>query len=85
MPQQYFCGEQYFQHTPPIDPSQMTRFRARIGEAGCEFMLGLTLKAGIATKTVAVASLAVINVWRGSKNWTPWIGEMKLKSNLISF
>ena len=59
---QSFCGEQYFQHTPAIDPSQMTRFRARIGEAGCEFMLGLTIKAGIATKTVAVASLAVINV-----------------------
>ena len=59
---QYFCGEQYFKHTPPIDPSQMTRFRTRIGEAGCEFMLGLTIKAGLATKTVAAASLAIINV-----------------------
>ena len=59
---QLFCGEQYFQHTPPIDPSQMTRFRTRIGEAGCEFMLGLTIKAGIATQTVTTASLAVINV-----------------------
>jgi transposase, IS5 family len=59
---QFFCGEQYFQHTPPIDPSQMTRFRARIGEAGCEFMLSLTIRAGVVTKTVAAASLAVINV-----------------------
>lgn len=59
---QLFCGEQYFQHTPPIDPSQMTRFRSRIGEAGGEFMLGLTIKAGITTKTVAAASLSVINV-----------------------
>jgi IS5 family transposase len=24
---QYFCGEEYFQHRLPIDPSQMTRFR----------------------------------------------------------
>ena len=40
----------------------MTRFRARIGEATCSFMLGLTIKEGIATKTVAVASVAVINV-----------------------
>ena len=59
---QHFCGEQYFRHTPPIDPSQMTRFRTRIGEAGCEFMLALTIKAGITTKTVAAASLSVINV-----------------------
>ena len=59
---QHLCGEQYFQHMPPIDPSQMTRFRARIGEAGCEFMLGLTIKAGLATKTLAAASLAIINV-----------------------
>lgn len=40
----------------------MTRFRARIGEAGCEFMLGLTIKAGLATRTVAAASLSIINV-----------------------
>jgi transposase, IS5 family len=59
---QFFCGEQYFKHMPPIDPSQMTRFRARIGEAGCEFMLALTIQAGLATKTVAAASLSIINV-----------------------
>ena len=59
---QYFCGETYFQHQMPIDASQMTRFRKRIGEAGCEFMLGLTIHAGIATKTVSASSLAVVNV-----------------------
>ena len=59
---QYFCGEEYFRHEMPIDPSQMTRFRDRIGETGCEFMLGLTVLAGIATKTVSEASLAVVNV-----------------------
>ena len=59
---QYFCGETYFQHQMPIDASQMTRFRKRIGEAGCEFMLGLTINAGIATKTVSASSLAVVNV-----------------------
>ena len=37
---QYFCGEQYFQHQLPIDPSLMTGFRKRIGAAGCEFILG---------------------------------------------
>ena len=59
---QYFCGEQYFRHDLPIDPSLMTGFRKRIGEAGCEFILGLTLSAGLATKTVAESSLAVVNV-----------------------
>lgn len=59
---QHFCGEQYFCHDLPIDPSLMTGFRKRIGETGCEFILGLTVGAGLATKTVAQASLAVVNV-----------------------
>ena len=59
---QYFCGETYFQHQLPIDPSQMTRFRKRIGETGCEFMLSLTIHAGILTKTVSATSLAIVNV-----------------------
>jgi transposase, IS5 family len=59
---QYFCGERYFKHALPIDPSLMTGFRKRIGEAGCEFILGLTVQAGLATKTVAQSSLAVVNV-----------------------
>jgi IS5 family transposase len=59
---QYFCGETYFQHHLPIDPSQMTRFRKRIGDTGCQFMLGLTVKVGLATKTVSKASLAIVNV-----------------------
>ena len=29
---QYFCGEEYFQHRLPLDGSQMSRFRGRIGE-----------------------------------------------------
>jgi transposase, IS5 family len=38
----------------------MTGFRKRMGEAGCEFILGLTLSAGLAAKTVAVASLMIV-------------------------
>ena len=59
---QHFCGEQYFRHDLPIDPSLMTGFRKRIGESGCEAILGLTVTAGLATSTVAKASLAVVNV-----------------------
>jgi len=43
---QSFCGEEYFQHTLPIAPSQMTRVRQRIGEAGCEWLLQLTIAVG---------------------------------------
>jgi IS5 family transposase len=59
---QYFCGEQYFRHDLPIDPSLMTLFRNRIGAEGCEFILGLTVQTGLATKTIAASSLAVVNV-----------------------
>lgn len=59
---QYFCGEEYFRHTLPIDPSQMTRFRDRVGAEGCEYMLSLTIRTGLDTKTVSSASLSVVNV-----------------------
>ena len=42
---QYFCGEEYFQHEPPIDPSSMTRWRKRIGEEGVECLLTETIEA----------------------------------------
>lgn len=59
---QYFCGEQYFCHALPIDPSLMTQFRHRIGAQGCEFILGLTVQTGLTTKTIAPSSLAAVNV-----------------------
>lgn len=59
---QYFCGEAYFQHTLPIDPSQMTRFRQRIGEAGCEWLLQLTIEVGLETKTIQPRHLRQVTV-----------------------
>lgn len=59
---QYFCGEEYFSHRFPIDPSQMTRFRQRIGASGCEWMLSLTVRAGLDTDTLKPSSLSVVNV-----------------------
>lgn len=44
---QYFCGETYFQHEPPIDPSSMTRWRKRIGEEGVERLLVGTIEAAV--------------------------------------
>ena len=40
---QVFAGEIYLQTRPPIDPSSLTRWRKRLGEAGVEEMLSLTL------------------------------------------
>ena len=33
---QFFCGEEFFQHRLPIDPSQVSRWRQRIGADGVE-------------------------------------------------
>lgn len=49
---QHFCGETYFRHDPPIDPSSMTRFRKRIGESGCELLLKATIGAGVRSGAV---------------------------------
>ena len=42
---QHFCGETYFQHEPPIDPSSLTRWRQRVGEEGVEWLLTETIEA----------------------------------------
>ena len=44
---QYFCGEEYFCHELPIDPSSLSRFRKRIGEKGCKLILQVTVQAGL--------------------------------------
>jgi transposase, IS5 family len=49
---QYFCGETYFQHTLPCDPSSLTVWRKRIGEEGVEWMLSVTVQAGLETNTI---------------------------------
>ena len=43
---QHFCGETFFQHRLPIDPSSLTRWRNRIGEEGVEWLLTETIRAG---------------------------------------
>ena len=47
---QYFCGEEYFRHTLPIDPSSLSRWRKRIGELGSELILKLTVQAGFSQR-----------------------------------
>ena len=49
---QHFCGETYFQHEPPIDPSSLTRWRKRIGEVGVERLLSESIDAARRGKVV---------------------------------
>jgi len=39
---QYFCGEQYFRHNQPCDPSDLVHFRKRIQKKGHEFILKIS-------------------------------------------
>ena len=42
---QHLTGAVFFQHTLPIDPSSLTRWRGRIGEEGVEWLLTQTIRA----------------------------------------
>lgn len=59
---QYFCGEQYFVHELPIDPSSLTRWRQRIGEAGVELLLAETIEAAKREGVVKRQSLERLSV-----------------------
>lgn len=59
---QFFCGSKYFEHTMPIDPSSMTRWRKRVGEEGVESLLQQTIETGLKTGAVALHSFTKVNV-----------------------
>lgn len=54
---QLFCGETWFQHNPPIDPSSLTRWRQRIGAGGMEWLLTQTIRAAASAKVIKRQSL----------------------------
>jgi IS5 family transposase len=59
---QYFSGMKVFEHRMPVDPSSMTRWRKRIGDAGAEELLKQTISAGLKLKAVKSHQLARVNV-----------------------
>ena len=59
---QHFCGETFFQHRQPIDPSSMTRWRNRIGEEGVEWVLTETIEAGKRLGAVKGSALKRVTV-----------------------
>jgi len=59
---QHFSGMRHFQHRMPIDPSSMTRWRKRLGDAGAEQMLRATIEAGMKMRVIRPAELKRVNV-----------------------
>lgn len=59
---QYLSGMKWFEHTPPLDPSSMTRWRKRIGESGAEELLKETIEAGLKIKAIKSFQLKRVNV-----------------------
>jgi IS5 family transposase len=59
---QHLCGETFFQHRPPIDPSSLTRWRKRIGEEGVEWLLTKTIEAGRDAGVIDTRSMADVIV-----------------------
>lgn len=59
---QYFSGEKYFQHNPPIHPTSLTKWRQRIGEEGVECLFAATTEAGMSSQVIKTSSLEKLNV-----------------------
>ena len=57
---QHFSGERYFRHELPCDPSSLVRWRQRIGEAGCEWLLAHSIEAATKAGVVKRRSLETV-------------------------
>ncbi len=54
---QVFTGETWLQTEPPIDPSSLTRWRKRMGEAGVEELLAETIEAAKRAGVIKASSV----------------------------
>ncbi len=59
---QYFCGEEYFQHSFPLERSGMTHFRHRVGEQALETLLQETLAAAHRGGALSVKATEAVEV-----------------------
>ena len=59
---QHFSGERYFQHELPCDSSSLVRWRKRIGEEGCEWLLSHTIEAARKAGVIKRQSLQTVVV-----------------------
>lgn len=59
---QHLSGMELFCHEPPIDPSSMSRWRSRVGEAGGGELSRRTIEAGLRMGAVKPGELRRVNV-----------------------
>lgn len=59
---QHFSGERYFRHELPCDPSSLVRWRQRIGEEGCEWLLKQSIDAAGRAGVIKQRSLETVVV-----------------------
>jgi transposase, IS5 family len=59
---QYFCGNEYFEHSLPIDPSSMTRFRKRIGQETIEELFKETIRSAASIKEIKEKDFEQLNI-----------------------
>jgi transposase, IS5 family len=59
---QHFSGERYFRHELPCDPSSLVRWRQRIGEEGCEWLLEYSINAALSAGMLKRQSLSTVIV-----------------------
>lgn len=57
---QHFSGERYFRHDLPCDPSSLVRWRQRIGEEGCEWLLAHSIEAATRAGVIKRRSLDAV-------------------------
>lgn len=59
---QAFCGFEYMQHEPPVDPSSLSRWRKRVGAERLELLLKVVIETALKMKAIKPAELDKVNV-----------------------
>ena len=59
---QYFCGEEYFAHKFPCDPTSLVKWRQRVGVEGSEKLLKASLAAAQREAALTEAEIKRVNV-----------------------
>ena len=59
---QFLCGEEYFQHVFPLDPSSLSRWRDRVGPEGIESLLAETIATAKRMGALTASSMRRVNV-----------------------
>jgi IS5 family transposase len=59
---QYFCGQEYFVHDLPLDPSSMTRWRKRLNKGDSEALLKETIQTALRMNVMKPKEVCRVNV-----------------------